>query len=280
VEGVGVVGHNPAVVGSDVAGGGPGEVDVSVEKEEGGAWIFFQRVEGDLAVGGAVAFAGDGCGDGDGAVGAFASGGDVEGVEFLDEGAVLFGADQDVHGFGGGVDDGGWRDAYFGKDEGALYVAVGEGGGAVCRVEEAGVPERGVVRAVGVEGVDAVVLGGGEDYVALAEVGDGERGDVEGLGEDVAVDGEGVEFAEGAGVDVGGGEDFFVESGAGAGVVVLGGEDLGVRCWGDCDGEAEEEADAVVWHGRALGEMVAQTVDVGERFCFGLLVVGRSRWRR
>ena len=183
----------------------------------------------------------------------------VEGVEFLDEDAVLPGAGEDVHGFGGGVDDGGWRDADFGCDEGALHVAVGEGSDAVGGVDEADFPEWGIVCAVGVEGVDAVVLGCSEDYAALAEAGDCERGDIERLGEDVAVDGAGVEFAEGAGVDVGRGEDCFVEGGAGAGVVVLGGEDLGVGCRGGCDGEAEDETDAMVWHGKSLGEMFAQS---------------------
>ncbi len=123
-------------------------------------------------------------------------------MEFLNEGAVLLGAGEDVHGSGGEVDDGGWGDADFGRDEGALYVAVGERGGAVLGVDEAGVPERGVAGAVDVEGVDAVVLGGGEDYVALAEAGEGEGRDVERLGEDVAVDRAGVKLAEGAGVDV------------------------------------------------------------------------------
>ena len=77
-----------------------------------------------------------------------------------------------------------------------------DGRDAGRRVDEAVVPERGA--AVGVEGVNAVVLRGDVDHVDRRRLaGDGDARDGQRLGVDVAVDRVGVELAEGGRVDVG-----------------------------------------------------------------------------
>ncbi len=131
LEGVGVVGDDPAVVGGDVAGASPGERDGVVGEEQGGARVFMPWVEGKLAAFGAVSFAGEGGFDFYGAVEFLCSVGDGEGVEGLlevvfgeDVGAIL-GAGEDVEGAGGRIDDGGGGDADFGTDEGAGSVTGG-----------------------------------------------------------------------------------------------------------------------------------------------------------
>ena len=79
---------------------------------------------------------------------------------------------------------------------------------------------------IGVEGVDAVVLGGDVDDVVRALAGNFNGRDEERLGIDGAVDTKSAERAELFGVDVLRSEDLFVERGAGAEVVVLRGGDL------------------------------------------------------
>ena len=99
---------------------------------------------------------------------------------------------------GNGIDDGSAGDSDFRID---ISVAAGNervgaggrdgyfaGGAAVGGVDEVGVPELDAGSAVGVEGVDAVVLGGDEDDVLL-DRGDGEIGDPEWLRIDDAIDG-------------------------------------------------------------------------------------------
>jgi hypothetical protein len=88
-------------------------------------------------------------------------------VEFLDESFMLFSAGQDVDSFSRGVDDGRRSDSDFGRDEGTEDVLLRRDGDAVLRIDEAGLPQGRVAGAIGVEGVDGVVLGGREDDVAL-----------------------------------------------------------------------------------------------------------------
>ncbi len=56
LQGMGIVGDDPAVIRGDVAGASPGEGDGVVGEEQGGARIFMPGVEGWLAVFGAVSF--------------------------------------------------------------------------------------------------------------------------------------------------------------------------------------------------------------------------------
>ena len=79
---------------------------------------------------------------------------------------------------------------------------------------------------IGVEGVDAVVLGSDVEHVVRALSGDFDVGYVERLGVSRAVDFERAELAEVLGIDVPRRQDFFGECGVGAGVVILGGGDL------------------------------------------------------
>src|SRR5262249_20344220 len=144
--------------------------------------------------------------------------------------ADLLGLGGDVEGVGGVVDDRGAGDADLGHDVVAADVAVGHGGDAVGGVDEAALPVHAAALAgaaggpVGVEGVDAVVLRGGEDDVARAAAGDGQVGLVERLGVDVAVHGVAVQLAEVAGVDVGGGEHLLARVMAGEEIVVVPGQ--------------------------------------------------------
>jgi len=82
---------------------------------------------------------------------------------------------------------------------------------------------------IGVEGVDAVVLGGDVEHVVRTLSGDFDVGYVERLGVNRAVHFEGAELAEVLGIDVLRRQDFFGDCGVGAGVVVLGGGDLRER---------------------------------------------------
>jgi len=109
--------------------------------------------------------------------------------------------------------------------------------------QEADVPER-IDRRVGVEGIDAVVLGGDVEDVVGAFAGDGDMRDVERLGVDVAVHLQREPLAELGGTDSRRRERGFVEIGAGAGVVPL-------RC-----GELSEN--------REEGEPVHHRLDSGE----------------
>ena len=71
---------------------------------------------------------------------------------------------------------------------------------------------------------------GGDDEEIVSDAGDGDVGKVERLGVDQSIGGNGEEFAEGGGVDVGEGERGLKVVEAGAGVVVVVGEDvLGMR---------------------------------------------------
>ena len=80
--------------------------------------------------------------------------------------------------------------------------------------------------AVGVEGIDAVVLGGDEEHVVFALTGNLDVGHIKGLSVSIAVDGKSKDFSKLFGINVLRVENFFVEICPGAGVVVLGGQHL------------------------------------------------------
>ena len=131
----------------------------------------------------------------------------METLEELRGSGLGFGLGDDVKGEGGGVDDGCSGDADVGVDVTDVDVLVGDPG--LVGSEKGDSPEvalRGVV-AVGVEGVDAVLLGGDEEDVVDGVVGEGEGGEVERLRVDVADDGKAEELAEGGDADVGGSEE-------------------------------------------------------------------------
>src|SRR5262249_9063559 len=125
-------------------------------------------------------------------------------------------------------------DADLGHDvRGDDVLGGGDGGDPGRRVNETALPEQAVVgRAagpgVGVEGVDAVVLGGGEDDVERALAGDGEVGLVERLGVDVAVRRITEQLAEVGRVDVGGRQHRLLRVGPGDQPVVVGAEHIDV----------------------------------------------------
>src|SRR5262249_46543313 len=150
------------------------------------------------------------------------AGGDVQGVELLHVvgGAAddLLGLDHDVHGVGRAVNDRRPGDADLGHDVAGNDVRLGDRGDAVGRVDETALPE--LPAAVAVEGVDAVVLGGGEDDVVRAAA-DRQVGHVQGLGVGVAVDGVVEEVAEVGRVDVGGRQDRLLRVGPGQQAVVM-----------------------------------------------------------
>src|SRR6185295_10536842 len=101
-------------------------------------------------------------------------------------GPRLLGVDDDVERLGGGIDGGRAGDAALGDEVSGLAGVGRWDGDDARRVDEADLPERGGRLAVGVEGVDRVVLGGDVDDVVDAGRG-GDAGDVERLGVGVAV---------------------------------------------------------------------------------------------
>ena len=112
-----------------------------------------------------------------------------------------------------------------------LDVLGGDGRDAVRRVDEAVLPEHAVVprargRVVGVEGVDAVVLGGHEQDVVDLAVAHAHLADLQGLGIDLAVDRVAEELPEARRVDVLRRQRRLVQVGAGPGSVVVIREDV------------------------------------------------------
>ena len=128
------------------------------------------------------------------------------------------------------VDDRCGGDADFRRDKEASEIIAGG-----CAGEQSGdVPESSA--AVGVESVDAVVLGDRVDDVVSLIV-DRDVGEVERFGFHPAVSGEKVDLAEGCGIDVGGSQDGLVGVETGAGVVVVIRDD--VEACGSSDGESQ-----------------------------------------
>ncbi len=86
------------------------------------------------------------------------------------------------------IDDGGRGDTDFGPNERTLHHVFGERDRAARLVEEADLPEWRIAGTSGVEGEDAVVLGGDEENVVRAFAGNFNGGNEQRLGIDRAVD--------------------------------------------------------------------------------------------
>ena len=78
---------------------------------------------------------------------------------------------------------------------------------------------------VGIEGIDGVMFGGNDEQV-MYFTGDGDGGEIERLGIDQPVGGDGEEFAEVRHIYVCGRKDGFGVVQSGAGVIVVVGEDV------------------------------------------------------
>ena len=99
-------------------------------------------------------------------------------------------------------------------------------------IQERDLPEGLGVRAavaIGIEGVDAIVLGDDEEDVVRALAGDAEIGHVKRLSVDVAIHGVAEQLSELGGVDVGERQRRFVAVQGVAGVVVAGSDDADLR---------------------------------------------------
>ena len=98
-----------------------------------------------------------------------------------------------------------------GLNKRALHMSSDRGIVPARFVEKADLPERRVAGTIGVEGVDAVVLGGDVETSCVPLPGNFDAGHEEWLRVDRAVDFECAEFAELFGIDVLRSEDLLVE---------------------------------------------------------------------
>src|SRR5262249_52335055 len=197
VERGGVEASDPAVVGAVIAVGGPGDVDGAVDQRQGGPLVLAQGVKVDVALaivvaaraidkdrGGIRDIHPDGVADQEGGdlVGTV---GQVDGVQPLD---VVSDAADDLLGLGdqgeivaGRVKDRRAGDADLDRDVGVVHVVRGDGsdarGPGQATIEKAILPQDDamaiLVADVGVDGVQAVVLGGNEDRIMNTLVGAG-----------------------------------------------------------------------------------------------------------
>src|SRR5271170_798429 len=87
-------------------------------------------------------------------------------------------------------------DTDFGLDEWALDIVRGNESDAAFSIEETDLPQRRVGGAGGIEGINAVVLGGDEEDVVEALAGNFDSWNEQRLGVNCAVDSEGAEFGE------------------------------------------------------------------------------------
>src|SRR5207245_579716 len=94
---------------------------------------------------------------------------------------------QNIHGAGGHVDCGCRGDADLRRNEAAGHVAIRDGRDSGAGVDEADLPKRRSGLAGSVEGIDAIVLSGDEEYVVDAFPGDLQVGDVERLRVNVSI---------------------------------------------------------------------------------------------
>src|SRR5208283_4139978 len=189
--------------------------------QEAGAVFLMKAVENsDVSL-----FAGALGGDLDGAARLLIAAGDVEGVDVVTDGAVQHSFGHQIHGIGGGIDDGSSNDAFLvetvSETAGQSLVADSgrsdRAGSATDVLEHAGVPELGA--GVGVNGVDRIRHGDDVDDVVGTLPENIHVGHVEGLGHHVGVGrrsyarvyGKAEEVAEAILVDVGGGEQSFVD---------------------------------------------------------------------
>ena len=137
------------------------------------------------------------------------------------------GAGEHIERSGLDVDDGSGRDADFRPNKRTLHHVFRERNDAARLVEEADFPERRIARAVGVEGINAIVFGGDEEHVVFALAGNLDAGKKQRLRVDRAINLERAQLAELLGVDAFGSKEFFDKRSAGPSVVVLGSGDLG-----------------------------------------------------
>ena len=231
-----VVSQDPAVVRALVAVRGPGDVDGAVIDQQAGSLIVRPRVERDVVLRvAAVAGPGHAGLNDDGAAGPLAAVANIERVQPLHERAVLLRPRDEVDRLGRRIDRG--RAA---NPDVAGEVDVGAAGltdiGARHRQDAGGrvrvgdAPQRrrsgGIV---GIERVDAVVVGRDVDDVPDADAGDVHAVDVQGLPVDLVVDGPLEQLAELADVDVGGREDRFRQVRAGPRRVVVLRDDARLR---------------------------------------------------
>src|SRR5215831_4056097 len=117
---------------------------------------------------------------------------------------LVLGASEKVDGACGWVDDRSGGDSVFWFDNVAAQIPGGDD--RFAGAEEVRIPERGGGAAVGIVGVDGIVLGGDEEEVVAAFAGNLDVSDQKRLGVDVAIDLEGEELAKLLGVDVTRGE--------------------------------------------------------------------------
>jgi hypothetical protein len=176
---------------------------MAILEQQRGALIFLTRTEGQrgaVAVGSGARVGGR---DIDRAAELLSARADIERVQVLINGATDLGLGDDVQGVGRGVDDRRSRDTHFGG-----YVAAAEIGTAVDRAaarrNQTHLPVN--CARIGVDGVDAVVLGGDVQHIVRTAA-QGHVGDVQRLGINGTVHGDGEEFAERGAVHVGGREN-------------------------------------------------------------------------
>ena len=214
----------------------PRDVDGAVIEQEGRALIVGARVERDVVLRVTpVARSEHARLDDERAAGPLGAVTNVERVQPLDERAVLLGAGDEVHRLRQRVDDRRAADADVAGEvpvgaAGLADVGPEYGNDAGCRVRVVDVPERCRRRGiVGVEGIDAVVVGGDVDDIPDAETRNVEAVYIEWLTIDLVVDGALEELAELADVDVRRRQHRFGKVRARPGGVVVLGRDVCLR---------------------------------------------------
>src|SRR5579859_466415 len=174
------------------------------------------------------------------------------------------GSGQDIQRAALKVNDGRRGDANIGPNKRTLHGVFRWNGNAASFVEKAYFPQRRIAGVVGVEGVDAIVLGGDEQNVMRAFAGNLDRREEERLRVNRAIHLEGADFAKLFGIDVLGSEDLLVQRGAGAEVVVLRRCDLGR---GGSRGQSKDEGSTAIrdlfhWNLGTAGPSVLLILDV------------------
>jgi diguanylate cyclase (GGDEF)-like protein len=152
--------------------------------------------------------------------------GDGERMQALHVARAFLGPGQNIQGAGVTVDNRSRSDADLGLYEGALDGLSRNGGDAAAGVQETSSPERRGRAPGGIEGIDAIVLGGGKYHVVLSVAGNLDARQIKRLGVDIAVHSKREQLSEAGRIDTGGSERGFVEIGSGAGTIVLGSGNL------------------------------------------------------
>ena len=242
----GVVPDEPSVIRTVVAVRGPRDVDHAVQEQETASVVVPQGIEEDFVADAPGADAVDGgtaiprphaessISDGHRPAKLLRARGNVEGMEPLHiVGAVdsdFLRFRDDVQGPGLVVDDGSTGDADFGHHVTAFDdVNGGNSADSVGEIGEPDVPVLAEAGVVGIERVDAVVLGGDEHDVATAPTGNVNIRHIQWLRVDVAVDRIREQPAERAGADIVRPQDGFVEILPRSRVVIVVGQDPGIH---------------------------------------------------